>query len=234
MTRIETFTDAAFAFALTLLIISFEPPTSLAELTDAFSGIPAFVLSAAMLMLFWWGHHQWSRRYGQDDGVAFLLSCALVLTMLVYVYPLRFMFGVMMAWIGGMTGIPLGAGVSISGPEDVNRLFAIYGIGFSTMAACIVLLNAHAWRCREALELTALERFETRSVIGSWGILAVVGVISTLVALTVPSHHAGLPGWVYFPLWFVMPMYGTWMNRRRPVEVAPAPSAQVPLRGVAG
>lgn len=29
MTRIETFTDAAFAFALTLLVISIDPPTSM-------------------------------------------------------------------------------------------------------------------------------------------------------------------------------------------------------------
>jgi uncharacterized membrane protein len=30
MTRIETFTDAAFAFSLTLLVISMDPPTTMA------------------------------------------------------------------------------------------------------------------------------------------------------------------------------------------------------------
>jgi hypothetical protein len=34
-TRIEAFTDAAFAFALTLLVISFQPPESFADLRAA-------------------------------------------------------------------------------------------------------------------------------------------------------------------------------------------------------
>ena len=67
MTRVETFTDAAFAFALTLLVISLQPPTSFNDLLTALRGVPPFLLSASMLMMFWWGHHQWSRRYGLDD-----------------------------------------------------------------------------------------------------------------------------------------------------------------------
>ncbi len=48
MTRIETFTDAAFASALTRALLH----------------VPGFVLSAALLMVFWNGHHRWSRHYG--------------------------------------------------------------------------------------------------------------------------------------------------------------------------
>jgi hypothetical protein len=62
MTRIETFTDALFAFALTLLVVSLDIPSSYGELTDALRGIPAFALSATLLMVFWSGHHTWSRR----------------------------------------------------------------------------------------------------------------------------------------------------------------------------
>lgn len=51
-TRIETFTDAAFAFSLTLLVISAAPPGSFDELRTALAGIPAFLLSATQLMLF--------------------------------------------------------------------------------------------------------------------------------------------------------------------------------------
>ena len=42
-TRIEAFVDAAFAFALTLLVISFdEIPESYEQLVDALKGVPAF------------------------------------------------------------------------------------------------------------------------------------------------------------------------------------------------
>ena len=59
MTRTETFTDAAFAFAVTLLVISIDAvPTTYDELLIAVQGIPAFGLACALLFLFWYGH--WS------------------------------------------------------------------------------------------------------------------------------------------------------------------------------
>lgn len=214
-TRIEAFTDAAFAFALTLLVISFQPPTSFAELRAALAGIPPFLLSATMLMMFWWGHHQWSRRYGLDDLRTLILSCLLVFTVLIYVYPLRFMFTLLMAWIGRAAGWELPAGASVGEVGDVNRLFVLYGIGFTAMAASLVLLNLHAWRQREALGLDAVERHETRSVLGAWTILAATGVLSTIVGLIAPPWLPGLPGWLYALLSIVMPIYGRTRSRRR-------------------
>jgi uncharacterized membrane protein len=226
-TRIETFTDAAFAFALTLLVVSLDPPATFTELTWALRDVPAFLLSAGMLMMFWWAHHEWSRRYGLDDGPTLVLSCLLVFTVLIYVYPLRFMFGLMASWIGMLTGAPLGGTVGVEEAGDVNRIFAIYGVGFTAMSAALVLLNVHAWRMREVLQLDALERHETRSTIGAWLILASAGLLSLLVAILAPPSFAGLPGWVYALLTFAMPLYGRWMKRRRAAVVgaAAAPTA---------
>src|ERR1700741_4251011 len=170
MTRMEPFTDAAFAFALTLLVVSLDPPASLVELQAALRDVPAFLLSASLLMVFWWGHHEWSRRFGLDDGPTVLLSCALVFTVLVYVYPLRFMFGLMMSWIGHISGLPLGSGAqTLEGIGDVNRLFVVYGFGFVAMCLALVLLNLHAWRRREELELDAVEGHPLRAELGAWG-----------------------------------------------------------------
>lgn len=215
MTRIETFTDAAFAFALTLLVVSLEPPTDMEGLRQALRLVPAFLLSAAMLMMFWWGHHEWSRRYGLDDARTVLLSCVLVCTVLVYVYPLRFMFGVMVEWFARLSGAPVGGGFSISGPADVSTIFAIYGIGFAAMSGALLLLSLHAWQQRDVLELDALERHETRTAIGAWCILTATGLLSTATALLLPVTMAGLPGWVYAPLPLVMHGYSLWMKRRR-------------------
>jgi hypothetical protein len=170
MTRIETFTDAAFAFALTLLVISMDPPTTMASLDGALRQIPAFLLSGSLLMMFWSGHHNWSRRFGLDDATTIVLSCLLVFTMLVYVYPLRFMFSSMMAWIGDMVNLPLGPerdSLGIHTLEDVNRMFVIYGLGFIAMSSAIILLNLHAWGKRDLLELDAVERHATRSELGA-------------------------------------------------------------------
>ncbi|HEX7707826.1 MAG TPA: TMEM175 family protein [Thermoanaerobaculia bacterium] len=216
-TRIETFTDAAFAFALTLLAITLDPPRRMADLDAALLNVPAFLLSATMLMMFWWGHHEWSRRYGLDDGASLISSCLLVFTVLIYVYPLRFMFSLMVSWIGHLAGLPAGDLAGMSGPEDVNKVFVIYGVGFSLMAASLAQLNLHAWRRREVLQLDEIERHETKGTIGAWLILAAIGVISTAVALVIPPHLAlaGVPGWVYATLGVIMPIYGAMLNRRR-------------------
>lgn len=225
-TRIEAFTDAAFAFALTLLVISLQPPMSFTELRAALFGVPPFLASATLLMMFWWGHHQWSRRYGLDDLWTAVLSCLLVFTVLIYVYPLRFMASLTMAWIGRLTGWALPEGARITEVGDVNRLFVLYGVGFAAMSGALLLLNLHAWREREALGLDPVERHETRAAIGVWLILAVSGVLSTVVGLVAPPWLPGLPGWLYAPLGLVMPLYGRAMNRRRPALGPPdAPPA---------
>jgi uncharacterized membrane protein len=221
MTRIETFTDAAFAFALTLLVVSLDPPTSLAQLQSALRDVPAFLLSATLLMMFWWGHHEWSRRFGLDDGPTVLLSCALVCTVLVYVYPLRFVFGAMMSWIGWISGLPLGSGVyRLQSAADVNRLFVVYGLGFVAMCLVLVLLNLHAWRRREQLELDAVERQLLRGEMGAWLIVASAGVLSVMLGLFLPPAWAGVPGWAYTLLPVAMPIYGRVSGRRNAMLLA--------------
>jgi uncharacterized membrane protein len=214
-TRIETFTDAAFAFALTLLVVSLEVPASYAGLLDALRNIPAFAMSAVLLVMFWWGHHTWSRRYGLDDGPALGLSFLLVFTVLVYVYPLRFVFLALTAFVGYLLRIDLG-GRSISiHPGDVNHLFVVYGAGFTAMCAILVLLNLHAWRRRDELGLDAVERFDTRSEIAAWTLVGASGLLSILVAVVVPPTWPGLPGWCYALLGIVMPFYGRRAARQR-------------------
>jgi len=225
MTRIETFTDAAFAFALTMLVISMDPPATMASLDGALREIPAFLLSASLLMMFWSGHHNWSRRFGLNDAATIVLSCLLVFTMLVYVYPLRFMFSAMMAWIGDIADLPLGperGSLGIRGLEEVNRMFVIYGLGFIAMSSAIALLNLHAWRRRDVLELDMVERQATRAELGAWTILIAAGVLSTIIAAAFP-HAIPTAGWAYALLGIVMPLYGRRARRR-----AAAASHQLP------
>jgi len=219
-TRLETFTDAAFAFALTLLVLASDVPHSYDELLQALRGIPAFVMSATLLMMFWTGHHSWSRRYGLEDAKAIVLSCLLVFTVLVYVYPLRFMFSSMMEWFSYVLGVPL-AGVPVTmRPGQVNGLFVVYGAGFVAMCGAIILLNLHSWRLRDELELNTVERFDTRAEIVAWTLVASAGVLSILLALLLPPNLAGLAGWSYSLLAIVMPIHGRRVRRRRALVAA--------------
>src|SRR5256886_2497573 len=96
MTRLETFIDAAFAFAITMLVIAAQQiPDDIETLLAAFKNVPAFVASVVVLGIFWRGHWLWSRRYGLEDGVSSFISWALLVTVLIYIYPLKALFGSM-------------------------------------------------------------------------------------------------------------------------------------------
>lgn len=218
MTRIETFTDAAFAFALTLLVISFDTiPTSYPELIAALSEIPAFLGSAAIILLFWHAHMTWSRRFGLEDGIAILLSFLLVITVLVYVYPLRYMTATVFALIGHLVGwswlIP---DITLPVRAEVNQLCIIYGIGFSIMCLCIVLLNRHALRRSELLELNALEQFDAKWESRGWLLVGSTGVFSVVLALLLPAQSfTGVPAFTYMLLPIIMPIFGVRIERKR-------------------
>ena len=78
MTRVEVFSDAAFAFAVTMLVISLSSiPENYGELIEAMKGVPAFAASFTMIMVFWVAHRSWSRRFGLDDAISTLLTLGL-------------------------------------------------------------------------------------------------------------------------------------------------------------
>lgn len=199
VTRLEAFVDAAFAFAVTLLVISFDSlPDSVDALVVALLGAPAFAASFALIALFWWSHQTWSRRYGLDDGTAVLLSLVLVAIVLVYVYPLRMLFASFFAWIT-QGGLP--AGFRITSLDDVRRMFLVYAAGWTPLCLVVVALHAHAWRRRDALALSLDERVNTRAEVARWLYAASLGIVSAVVAValptTVPEWLVGSPGMVY-------------------------------------
>lgn len=77
-TRLESFADAIFAFALTLLIVSLEVPKSFADLIGTMPGFPAFAVCFVMLATLWNTHYKFSRRYGLDDATTRFLTCVLL------------------------------------------------------------------------------------------------------------------------------------------------------------
>src|SRR5256885_16590980 len=89
MTRLETFIDAAFAFAISMLVISAQQiPDNIEALLAAFKNVPTFICSIAVLGIFWRGHWFLGRRYGLGVRVPILISVVLDVTSMIFIYPL--------------------------------------------------------------------------------------------------------------------------------------------------
>ena len=212
MTRLETFIDAAFAFAVTVMVIAADrAPDNITALLDAFKNVPAFVASVAVLGIFWRGHWLWSRRYGLEDGTSILISWALLATILVYIYPLKAIFGSMFYLLSdGQLGHPLGLRLESQG----RALFAIYGAGFIALNAEILLLYLHAWRLRGPLRLNDREQSLTRAEFSGWCLPLAIGFISLVLSLTLPMQHLNWCGWVYFSMAILVPVHRALIRRR--------------------
>ncbi|MEZ5485184.1 MAG: TMEM175 family protein [Lysobacteraceae bacterium] len=185
VTRLEAFVDAAFAFAVTLLVISLDAiPDSIDALILALKGVPAFAASFALIAWFWYLQSRWSRRYGLDDGATTWLSLLLVFLVLVYVYPLRMLFGGMFHWISGGW---LPAGYSLRSTYDLRVMFVVYAVAWTTLGLVILSLHRHAWKLRDRLDLNFAERLELRSAIASLTLIPLSGLLSALAAMLMPA-----------------------------------------------
>ena len=214
MTRLETFIDAAFAFAVTMMVIASERvPDELTPLLAAFKHVPAFIASIAVLGIFWRGHWLWSRRYGLEDGVSIFISWALLVTILIYIYPLKAIFGSMFYMLSdGQMGHALG----VRSETQARTIFAIYAIGFTAIALEIQLLFVRAWQLRGPLRLNERELFLTREDVRGWSIPTGVGLASLVLALTLPITHISWCGWIYFSMVILVPVHRKFIRRRAP------------------
>src|SRR5437773_8561045 len=198
ITRLETFIDAVFAFAITMLVIAAQQiPDDIETLLAAFKNVPVFVASIIVLGIFWRGHWLWSRRYGLEDGTSILISWAMIVTILIYMYPLKAIFGSM--WFLLSDG-RFGHAIGMRTAAQAHALFAIFAIGFIAIVLEILLLTVHAWQLREPLRLNLKERLITLYEITGLCILVGVGTISLVLALALPREQIQWSGWVYFSL----------------------------------
>jgi uncharacterized membrane protein len=214
VTRLEAFTDAVFAFAVTLLVVSLEVPKNYADLRGAMGGFLPFGICFATLISFWYRHYVFFRRYGLEDAVTTALNGALVFVILFYVYPLKFLFTLLTAPLVG------GGGQAITGSQ-VAELFLVYGAGFAGIYLIFALLHLRALKLRAPLGLSPAETALTRLFAMTNLALAAVGILSMAVASLIGAK-GGLAGWTYFLIPVVETFAGAregaiWKTFGRPV-----------------
>ena len=182
--RLDNFVDGAFAFAITLLVISGTSlPRTVGELIDALRGVPAFAVCFAQLALFWYGHVQWRETCRLNDRRGLLLSLLLVFLALIFVFPLHLVYASFFNAISGgalsRDFVPGPGGVSVA---SLTALFACYGLSYASMGGTLAALFLHS--ARNATVTTSEEGIALRVHALVWMFYAAVGLLSTLIALS--------------------------------------------------
>ena len=219
ISRIEGLSDAVFAFAITLLVVSLEVPKTFSELAATMHGFGAFLVSFLLLFAVWFNQYKFFRRYGLRDTTTVVLNAALLFVVLFYVYPLKFLFSFLIDKFTGGHGevrLPNGNVVAmIESNDQMASLMIIFSLGYLAVFAVFVLLFWHAYRKREALELNELERFDTRESIQESALNCGVALISLLIVFLGGPARAGLAGIAYMLTAVVMTLNGMIMGKRR-------------------
>lgn len=210
--RLESFSDAVFAFAATLLVVSLEVPKDYEALVGQLYGFVAFAVTFGALVAIWTIHRAYYRRYALGDGWTVFFNSSLLFVVLFYVFPLKFLTE---SFFGGVLGIGR-SGITIESAEELAQLFMLYGGGFAALFLCIALLYWHAWRRRVALQLDPLQAWEAAFLARHYLAFTLVGLLSIAVTALGWGLLWGLPGILYTLLGPICFGHDAWSERRRP------------------
>jgi len=216
ITRIEGFSDAVLAFAVTLLVVSLEVPETFHELRESMQGFIAFALGFALLFWVWYNQYIFFRRYAMNDGWTLTLNGALLFVVLFFVYPLKFLFVTIIKMVAGSdtrVALPDGSFHPAIGPGEGVPLMVIYGAGYAAIFAILWLMYRHALKNRESLLLDEVEVLLTRAARRGHLINIAIAAASILVVLIGGDRWSGVAGFTYALVGPLMTLNGTLAGR---------------------
>jgi len=174
--RLEAFSDAVFAFAATLIVVSFEVPKEFEVLEDMIYGFASFGISFLALVLIWKVHYDYFRKITVINNITIFLNMTLLFVLLFYVYPMKFLVNLTMTQDRINT-------------NDLASLFSIYSTGFALVFLFVTLLYKYSYKIEQK---PALQYYSNHYLI-----FVIVALLSVIMAQLKIGISYGLPGFVY-------------------------------------
>ena len=197
ISRLEAITDAVFAIAITLLIVSHDVPRDYIHFRSVMWSFCGFAVTFFALIAIWYNTFKFHRRFGIEDGYTIFLSSILIFVVLFYIYPLKFMAQIIINFMILKNNFGIDFDVGFSGNIDTYHLFIVYGAGVFFIWLILGLMYLHAYNKRNLLELDKNElQITTNAIIANFMVcfVAVASIIFTILNI------GYLSGWIYFAI----------------------------------
>ncbi|MGZ7033311.1 MAG: hypothetical protein ACXVIJ_15220, partial [Thermoanaerobaculia bacterium] len=113
-----------------------------------------------------------------EDRITVVLNLALLFTVLFFVFPLKFLFGILLgdpSLKHAMVQTAHGLEPAIL-PQHRPVILIIFGLGFAAVFLVFLLLYRHAWKQRDDLDLNEYERYETLMAIRRVKLAMLIGL----------------------------------------------------------
>lgn len=183
--RLENFSDAVFAFSITLLMISLEVPQTFTQILELTDELIAFAITIIPLFIIWQQHRQFFRRYGLDDSVVLKWNTILLFIVLIFIFPLKFLSLFLVRFYSSVLfGTPTVFGTMING-EQVPMLMVYYGLGALGLIFVFSRFYKHALNKKDELELNTYELKHTEYYKRLFTHLCYVPIISIVFVIVI-------------------------------------------------
>ncbi|MCX6276075.1 MAG: TMEM175 family protein [Bacteroidetes bacterium] len=193
--RIEALSDAVFAFAITLVVVSLEVPVTFHELLQSMRGMLGFAICFMFIFLIWHQQYLYFRHFGLRDLTSMALNAALLFTVLFYVYPLKFLFTLLTA---GNHLMENGEKVNrIASFFELRQLMAIYSGGLIAVYLTYMFLYLHVSKQKEKLKLSHIEQFHLRTQVYKNILILSFGIACLLLLVIVPDENVFATGLIF-------------------------------------
>jgi len=192
--RIEQLSDCIFALAITMSLMSTAAPKNYGDLILFISDLIPFALSVLAVMWIWHVHYQFFMRFGLRDMRIIVLNTLLMVIVLFFVYPLKFLSSWMVSYF---TVVFQGLVIDEAYFRQLNEiskniipwsklplLMIFYSLSFLCIFVIFILMYKHALKKKADLALSDGEIAVAKYVIGHYWGISVVAIISIAIAST--------------------------------------------------
>jgi uncharacterized membrane protein len=208
--RLETISDAVFALAIALLMISTTAPKKFEDIVLFTYELLPFAFCITLILLIWHEHFIYFLRYGFRNAKIVFLNTIFLFIVLYYVYPLKFLTKMLslpiMYWFSGNTDF-IEELQSMIKADQVDNLMVIYGLGAASIFLTLAWMYRYAYKRASDLELNEIEKFDTKASLRTNLLMASIPILSVLIVFLFGDSkyigaYAGFSYFLYTPLMF--------------------------------